>query len=89
MLRAGGRLVVLETSPAPLLPMRLYLRNVLPLLGGLIAGDRHAYTYLPRSTLAFVAPERLPEVMRDYGLRLESVDRRSLGSVAVTVARKE
>ena len=39
VLRSGGRLVVLETAPAPLLPMRLYLRYVLPLLGGLIAGD--------------------------------------------------
>ena len=45
--------------------------------------------YLPRSTLAFVTPERLAEVMCDYGLRLESVDRRSLGSVAITLARKE
>jgi len=89
VLRRGGQIVVLETAPAPHLPMRLYLRYVLPTLGGLIAGDSSAYTYLPESTLAFVQPERLGELMRERGLRLESVDRRSLGSVAVTVARKE
>ena len=89
VLRRGGRIVVLETAPAPNLPMRLYLRYVLPALGGLIAGDSSAYTYLPESTLAFVQPERLGELMRERALTLESVDRRSLGCVAVTVALKE
>jgi demethylmenaquinone methyltransferase/2-methoxy-6-polyprenyl-1,4-benzoquinol methylase len=49
VLRPGGLLVVLETTPGPTgvlrLPYRLYFRNLVPLLGGLIAGDARAYTY--------------------------------------------
>jgi demethylmenaquinone methyltransferase/2-methoxy-6-polyprenyl-1,4-benzoquinol methylase len=85
----GGRLVVLETAPTPSALMRLYFRHVLPVLGGLIAGDRGAYHYLPESTLAFVQPERLADIMRAHGLTVVSIDRRGFGCVAVTLARKE
>jgi len=67
----------------------LAFRYVLPVLGGLITGDIGAYRYLPESTLAFLAPERLADLMRAAGLRVESIERRGLGSVAVSVARKE
>jgi len=87
VLRQGGRLVVLETAPARV--FELAFRYVLPVLGGTIAGDASAYRYLPESTLAFKSPERVAELMRTAGLRVESIERRGLGSVAITVARKE
>jgi demethylmenaquinone methyltransferase/2-methoxy-6-polyprenyl-1,4-benzoquinol methylase len=92
VLRPGGRLVILETTPGPpnlLRPVfRLYFRRVVPLLGQLIAGDESAYTYLPESTLAFLEPSRLAAVLRESGLDDVKVRPLALGSVAVTVARK-
>ena len=88
VLRPGGLLVVMETTPGPggvLDPAyRLYFRHVVPLVGGLIAGDASAYTYLPESTLAFIEPGRLAELLRELGLREVRVRRLALGSVAVT-----
>jgi demethylmenaquinone methyltransferase/2-methoxy-6-polyprenyl-1,4-benzoquinol methylase len=92
VLRHGGRLVVLETTPGPtgiLRPLyRLYFRRVVPLLGRLIAGDGSAYTYLPESTLAFLEPARLAHLLREHGLVDVTVRRLALGCVAVISARK-
>jgi len=92
VLRPGGQLVVMETTPGPpnlLRPLfRLYFRRLVPLLGQLIAGDESAYTYLPESTLAFLEPDRLAAVLRKNGLIDVRVRRLAFGSVAVTSARK-
>jgi len=92
VLRPGGALVVLETTPGPpgwLRPLyRLYFRRVVPLLGKLIAGDGSAYTYLPESTLAFVQPDRLAALLRASGLRDVSSRALMLGSVALTIGYK-
>jgi demethylmenaquinone methyltransferase/2-methoxy-6-polyprenyl-1,4-benzoquinol methylase len=88
VLRPGGRLVILETTPGPpgwLRPLfRLYFRVLVPVLGGLIAGDTAAYTYLPESTAAFDEPERLADVLRAAGLKEVRIRRLALGTVAVT-----
>jgi demethylmenaquinone methyltransferase/2-methoxy-6-polyprenyl-1,4-benzoquinol methylase len=88
VLRPGGRLVILETTPGPtgwLGPLfRLYFRVLVPLLGGLIAGDARAYTYLPESTAAFEQPEHLVGALRAAGLKEVHTRRLALGSVAVT-----
>jgi demethylmenaquinone methyltransferase/2-methoxy-6-polyprenyl-1,4-benzoquinol methylase len=92
VLRPGGRLVVLETTPGPpglLRPLyRLYFRHIVPLLGRLIAGDGSAYTYLPESTLAFLEPGRLADLLRQHGLEEVTIRRLALGCVAVISARK-
>jgi demethylmenaquinone methyltransferase/2-methoxy-6-polyprenyl-1,4-benzoquinol methylase len=92
VLRGGGRLVILETTPGPpgiLRPLfTLYFRRCVPLLGQLIAGDASAYTYLPASTLAFLEPDRLAAALREHGLIDVSVRRLALGSIGVTSAHK-
>jgi demethylmenaquinone methyltransferase/2-methoxy-6-polyprenyl-1,4-benzoquinol methylase len=92
ILRRGGRLVVLETTPGPRGGLQvffeLYFRWVVPLLGRLVAGDSSAYTYLPESTLAFLDPTRLAHVLRSAGLHDVHTRRLAFGSVAVTSGRK-
>lgn len=94
VLRPGGMLVILETTPGPAAwPLaalyRLYFRRLVPLVGGLIAGDASAYTYLPESTLHFTAPERLAEILRANGLREVRIRRLTFGCVAITTGRKQ
>jgi demethylmenaquinone methyltransferase/2-methoxy-6-polyprenyl-1,4-benzoquinol methylase len=92
VLRQGGRLVVLETTPGPpglLRPLyRLFFRRVVPLLGRLIAGDGSAYTYLPESTLAFLEPGRLADLLRQRGMIDVTIRQLALGCVAVISGRK-
>jgi demethylmenaquinone methyltransferase/2-methoxy-6-polyprenyl-1,4-benzoquinol methylase len=92
VLRSGGSLVVLDTTPGPrnwLRPLaRLYFDRAVPLLGRLIAGDKDAYTYLPASSAAFLEPEDLAQVLRTHGLQDPTVRRLALGCVALVSARK-
>jgi demethylmenaquinone methyltransferase/2-methoxy-6-polyprenyl-1,4-benzoquinol methylase len=73
VLMSGGKLVVLEFSRpsnpvfAPL--YRWYLHNILPVIGGMISGDRDAYQYLAESIEAFPAPEQVAALMDKTGYR--------------------
>jgi demethylmenaquinone methyltransferase/2-methoxy-6-polyprenyl-1,4-benzoquinol methylase len=68
----GGRVVVLEITPPDRPPLsillELWFEWVVPRLGR-VAGDRQAYSYLPRSVRRFPTPPVLAEVMWDCGLR--------------------
>lgn len=92
VLRSGGRVVVLEITPGPpglLRPLfRVYFRQLVPLVGGLVAGDRAAYTYLPESAAHFLEPERLAGALQAAGFTEVSVRRLAFGSVAITAGTK-
>ena len=72
VVKPGGRVVCLDTSPPPENALRplimIHLRCVIPLLGRLVAGDGAAYNYLPESTQRFKTPEELAALMREAGL---------------------
>ncbi len=70
VLRPGGRFVVLEFSlPAGALGSvyRLYLTQILPRIGGLLSGDRSAYSYLQASVVGFPTPEEFGAQMTKAG----------------------
>ncbi len=71
--KIGGRVLVLEIPrPADNLwgwLFRLYFHRVVPFLGGLISGQRDAYTYLPASAELFLRPNELKAEMEKVGLR--------------------
>ena len=73
VVRPGGRVVILEITPADRkrLTSRLlskYFSKVVPRLGGILAGDRDAYTYLPDSVIGFPAAPELARMMENAGL---------------------
>ena len=91
--KPGGRVVCLETTPpsntmlGPL--FQLYFFRIVPLIGGLIAGDSEAYAYLPQSTVDFPAPADLAHMMEMAGLRNVVYHERMLGTVAIHVGMKQ
>jgi demethylmenaquinone methyltransferase/2-methoxy-6-polyprenyl-1,4-benzoquinol methylase len=72
VLRPGGRLFVLEfsTPRGALLGRvyRLYFTRLLPWIGRRISEDANAYSYLPRTVLAWPAPEEFCARMERAGL---------------------
>ena len=72
VLKPGGRFLCLEFTPEvapPLQPLYdLYSFHVLPLLGGIVAGDRDAYRYLVESIRGFPRQGELAEMIAAAGL---------------------
>lgn len=75
ILKPGGRIVILDSSPPPknlLRPFILFhLKVVIPTLGRLISGKEgaDAYRYLPESTQSFKTPDELASIMRSVGIK--------------------
>jgi demethylmenaquinone methyltransferase/2-methoxy-6-polyprenyl-1,4-benzoquinol methylase len=71
VLKPGGTIAILEFTEPPdgLLGdfYRWYFYKVLPRIGGLISGDRSAYTYLPKSVARFFRPPELASLMNAVG----------------------
>jgi len=86
VLRPGGRLYVLEFSQ-PYSWFRpfyyFYLKYVLPWIAGWVTGDRGAYEYLCGSVETFPRHTELSEEIRRAGFSTVSVDRLTLGIVAL------
>jgi len=88
--RPGGRVVTLEIiRPHHAVWARLfhtYFRGAMPVLGALVAGDRRAYTYLPRSVAGFLTADELRHLMVAVGFRDVVYQTFGLGTVALHVA---
>jgi len=91
VLRPGGRLFVLEFSQ-PWTWVRpfyaLHLRLVVPLLAGLLTGDRGAYRYLGDSIGAFPDAKALSSEIRAAGFSGVTARRMTMGIVALHVAER-
>ena len=71
VLRRGGVFVTLELFRPTRLPTRAfhraYARLVLPVMGGLLSGDRRAYEYLARSMAGFFGREEYERAIAGAG----------------------
>jgi demethylmenaquinone methyltransferase/2-methoxy-6-polyprenyl-1,4-benzoquinol methylase len=91
VLRPGGRLCILEFSQPDrwFRPFYLfYLRHVLPLVAGLICGDRSAYVYLNESIEAFPNRDALSAEIRAAGFSSIKARGLTFGTVALHEAVK-
>jgi demethylmenaquinone methyltransferase / 2-methoxy-6-polyprenyl-1,4-benzoquinol methylase len=71
VVKPGGSVIVLEFGQprgAFGALFRAYSRGVMPLVGGLLTGNRAAYEYLPRTAAAFPAGEKFLAMMREAGV---------------------
>lgn len=73
VVRPGGRVFVLEFAPPPntaiLFLYRLYLRFMIPVIGGILTGRRSAYEHLSDTIAGFLAPGEVMDMMTAIGLR--------------------
>jgi demethylmenaquinone methyltransferase/2-methoxy-6-polyprenyl-1,4-benzoquinol methylase len=93
VLKPGGSVAILEfTEPRAGIignVYRWYFREVLPRIGGMLSGDRAAYTYLPRSVAKFFRPSQLAELMEAVGYRDVKQQVWTMGTVALHMGRRE
>jgi len=92
VLKRGGEVGVLEFSEPGSGPLagvfRFYFRRVLPLIGGIISGNREAYTYLPSSVSKFPSAAELVALMERTGFSNVRVASWNFGSVLLHSARR-
>ena len=77
VLRPNGQIGILECNQPGGLSgalYTLYFRHILPLIGGLISGDRAAYRYLPASVARFPRPPQMLALLREAGFTHEAWD---------------
>lgn len=92
ILRPGGRVVCLETTPPRgfLKPfVSAYVRWVVPLLGRILAGSSGSYAYLAGSTMEFLDARSLASRFSSAGFTNVEYRVFKLGSVAVHWAEKK
>jgi demethylmenaquinone methyltransferase/2-methoxy-6-polyprenyl-1,4-benzoquinol methylase len=87
VLSPGGRIVILDTTKPRkniLTPfINLHLHYIIPFLGGLLTGERDAYTYLPESTENFLRAEELAAHMAAVGFKQVNFKIKMFGTVAI------
>jgi demethylmenaquinone methyltransferase/2-methoxy-6-polyprenyl-1,4-benzoquinol methylase len=92
VLKPGGSYLILEFSRPPFAPFRglyhFYLRWIIPLLGGLVAGDRPSFVYLNQSIRSFPAQQPLAEELRAAGFSSVTWRNLTFGIVALHRAVK-
>jgi demethylmenaquinone methyltransferase/2-methoxy-6-polyprenyl-1,4-benzoquinol methylase len=92
VLRPGGRVVCLDTTPPPRSLLRpfisFHLHVLIPALGRLIAGASDAYTYLPDSTEGLLPAEQLAQDLAEAGFQAVGFRRLMFGTMALHWGRK-
>jgi demethylmenaquinone methyltransferase/2-methoxy-6-polyprenyl-1,4-benzoquinol methylase len=70
--KPGGRVLILDIPRPADTPFgrlfRFYFHRLVPVIGGIISGQRDAYSYLPQSAEAFLRPDELNVEMENVGL---------------------
>ncbi len=92
VLQPGGEAGILEfTEPGSALvrPIyHLYLRRIVPQVGGAISGSHAAYSYLPVSVSKFPSAEELATMMTHCGFVEARYELWAMGTVALHTGRK-
>jgi demethylmenaquinone methyltransferase / 2-methoxy-6-polyprenyl-1,4-benzoquinol methylase len=92
VLKPGGTLAILEFTEPPQGILgdlyRWYFCKVLPRIGGMISGNRSAYSYLPQSVARFFRPNELASLLSGVGFEDLQVRVWTLGTLALHTARR-
>lgn len=92
VLKPGGKLLILEfsrPSNAFIKPLyNFYLHRVLPIVAGLVSGDKEAYEYLASSIAKFYKPEDLLALLKAAGFSRQYCRPLTMGIVTIYIGIK-
>ena len=92
VLKPGGRFVSLDLGKPRFRLIRwgadVYSFRVVPLIGGIVSGNRDAYKYLPASNLNFVDQRELAQKLEALGFEAVRIHDRAMGAMAIVSATK-
>lgn len=92
VLKPGGEVAILEfTEPRSAFVRffyHIYLRQIVPRLGGAISGSHAAYSYLPVSVSKFPSAEELSKLMTECGFVDSRFELWTMGTVALHTGRR-
>lgn len=92
ILKKGGIFVNLDIYPPgnPILGklFGFYFYRIVPWIGD-NATDSDSYSYLARSVMNFISPDKMGEKIKEHGFELVDQQVKGLGSIAIHVARRK
>jgi demethylmenaquinone methyltransferase / 2-methoxy-6-polyprenyl-1,4-benzoquinol methylase len=92
VLTPGGQATIIEfrlpSNPIFKSLYKFYFKKILPMVGGLISGDKEAYTYLPRSVEEFDEKINMGELLNNSGFKKIDTYTLTMGIVQVIIATK-
>ena len=93
-LKPGGMVVILEFTKqkkdgVTAKMVDLYMKNILPAIGGLVSKNYAAYKYLPDSIEDFLTTDMLEDELRSAGFEMKYSQSFSMGISTLIVAQKK
>lgn len=92
VLMQGGKATIIEfrlpSNPIFKGLYKFYFKKILPLVGGIISGDKEAYAYLPRSVEEFDEKIDMKELLSKSGFKKIDTYTLTMGIVQVIIATK-
>jgi demethylmenaquinone methyltransferase / 2-methoxy-6-polyprenyl-1,4-benzoquinol methylase len=87
VLKTGGVMMILEFSHPVSFPWKqlygFYSKQIIPVIGKMVSGNKQAYTYLPESVSAFPSGNAFTDIMEKVGMK--NVSQRSLTFGVATI----
>jgi demethylmenaquinone methyltransferase/2-methoxy-6-polyprenyl-1,4-benzoquinol methylase len=87
VLRAGGKLIVLETSVPDKFPFKqgyqFHSKVILPTIGKLFSKDKRAYSYLSESANAFPFGQKLCDIFMQMGFSQATFEKQTMGVATI------
>lgn len=92
ILKKNGKATILEfrmpSNPLFKNLYKFYFKNILPVVGGIISGDKEAYKYLPKSVEEFDEKVNLYEFLKNSGFHKIEKYFLTFGIVQILIAEK-
>ncbi|MCF8069307.1 MAG: bifunctional demethylmenaquinone methyltransferase/2-methoxy-6-polyprenyl-1,4-benzoquinol methylase UbiE [Desulfobacterales bacterium] len=92
VLKPGGKLAILELTrpenPIVRIFYKFYLHGLLPIIGGIISGEKMAYRYLAKTIATFIEPCELQVLLQKFNFINTRHYKQTFGVATITISSK-